>query len=83
MENSLANKLLKMDRIHAAVKKVGICVVLSYSERTDGSLYIAQVAALCSHSTSNSVLVFHRHEWYNCPALPQDQAHSRRGLHLG
>ncbi len=43
MANSLAKESPEMDRIRAAVKKANIFVVLGYSERAGGSLYIAQV----------------------------------------
>lgn len=41
--NSMQRESPEMDRIRAAVKKAGIFVVLGYSERAGGSLYIAQV----------------------------------------
>ena len=41
--NSLVRDSPQMDRIRAAVKKAGMFVVLGYSERCRGSLYIAQV----------------------------------------
>jgi hypothetical protein len=41
--NSLERESEQMDRIRAAVREAGIFVVLGYSERYQGSLYIAQV----------------------------------------
>lgn len=41
--NSLEKESEQMDRIRAAVRDAGIFVVLGYSERDKGSLYIAQV----------------------------------------
>lgn len=41
--NSLERESEQMDRIRAAVREAGIFVVLGYSERYRGSLYIAQV----------------------------------------
>ncbi|GES63185.1 cyanide hydratase [Aspergillus terreus] len=40
--NSLERESEQMDRIRAAVREAGIFVVLGYSERYQGSLYIAQ-----------------------------------------
>lgn len=42
--NSLVRDSEEMRRICAAVKEAGIFVVLGYSERYQGSLYIAQVS---------------------------------------
>lgn len=42
-QNSLERESEEMDRIRAAVREAGIFVVLGYSERYRGSLYIAQV----------------------------------------
>lgn len=42
-QNSLARESEEMDRIRAAVREAGIFVVLGYSERHRGSLYISQV----------------------------------------
>lgn len=42
MANSLSKKSPEMDQIKAAVKEAGIFVVLGFSERAGGSLYIAQ-----------------------------------------
>lgn len=44
MANSMQKESPEMDRIRAAVKKAGIFIVLGYSERAGGSLYIAQVS---------------------------------------
>ncbi|KAB2571463.1 Nitrilase [Lasiodiplodia theobromae] len=41
-QNSLARESEEMDRIRAAVREAGIFVVLGYSERHRGSLYISQ-----------------------------------------
>ncbi|KAK7701230.1 hypothetical protein SLS57_011831 [Botryosphaeria dothidea] len=41
-QNSLERESEEMDRIRAAVREAGIFVVLGYSERYRGSLYIAQ-----------------------------------------
>lgn len=41
--NSLAKDSEEMDRIRSAVREAGIFVVLGYSERCNGTLYIAQV----------------------------------------
>ncbi|KAA1478694.1 carbon-nitrogen hydrolase [Dentipellis sp. KUC8613] len=41
--NSLAVHSPEMDRIRAAVKELGVWIVLGFSERDGGSLYIAQV----------------------------------------
>lgn len=41
--NSLQRESEEMDRIRAAVKEAGVFVVLGYSERHNGSLYISQV----------------------------------------
>jgi hypothetical protein len=43
MANSMRKDSPEMEQIRAAVKKAGIFVVLGYSERAGGSLYIAQV----------------------------------------
>jgi hypothetical protein len=45
--NSLEKDSEEMRRICAAVKDAGVFVVLGYSERFKGTLYIAQV---CPHS---------------------------------
>lgn len=45
--NSLERESPEMDEIRAAVKEAGIFVVLGYSERYKGTLYLAQVS-LCS-----------------------------------
>lgn len=47
--NSLVRDSPQMDRIRAAVKKAGMFVVLGYSERCRGSLYIAQVCCVSEH----------------------------------
>ncbi|TPX13574.1 uncharacterized protein E0L32_006045 [Thyridium curvatum] len=41
--NSLAKDSEEMDRIRSAVREAGIFVVLGYSERCNGTLYIAQI----------------------------------------
>lgn len=38
-----------MDRIRDAVREAGISVVLGYSERYNGSMYIAQVCEVASN----------------------------------
>lgn len=48
--NSLVRDSPQMDRIRAAVKKAGMFVVLGYSERCRGSLYIAQVCRVSEQS---------------------------------
>lgn len=42
--NSLEKESPEMDRIRAAVREAGVFVVLGYSERYRGTLYIAQVS---------------------------------------
>lgn len=42
--NSLVKESPEMDRIREAVREAGIFVVLGYSERCKGSIYIAQVS---------------------------------------
>lgn len=42
--NSLERESPEMDEIRAAVKEAGIFVVLGYSERYKGTLYLAQVS---------------------------------------
>lgn len=42
--NSLVKESPEMDRIRDAVREAGIFVVLGYSERHNGSMYIAQVS---------------------------------------
>lgn len=42
-QNSMARESDEMDRIRAAVREAGIFVVLGYSERYRGTLFIAQV----------------------------------------
>ena len=46
--NSLVRESPEMDRIRDAVREAGIFVVLGYSERFNGSMYIAQVYTLTS-----------------------------------
>lgn len=41
--NSLVRESPEMDRIRDAVREAGMFVVLGYSERYNGSIYIAQV----------------------------------------
>ena len=43
VNNSLVKESPEMDRIKKAVKAAGVFVVLGYSERDGGSIYIAQV----------------------------------------
>lgn len=43
-KNSLVKESSEMDRIRDAVRDAGIFVVLGYSERHNGSLYISQVS---------------------------------------
>jgi predicted dehydrogenase len=42
-QNSLERDSEEMERIKAAVREAGVFIVLGYSERYKGSLYIAQV----------------------------------------
>lgn len=42
--NSLGKDSSEMERIKSAVHEAGVFVVLGYSERYKGSLYIAQVS---------------------------------------
>lgn len=42
-ENSMEKDSPEMDQINAAVREAGVFVVLGYSEKDHGSLYIAQV----------------------------------------
>lgn len=42
-ENSLERESEEMERIKVAVREAGVFIVLGYSERYRGSLYIAQV----------------------------------------
>lgn len=42
--NSMERESPEMDRIRAAVKDAGVFVVMGYSERYRGTLYIAQVS---------------------------------------
>ncbi|KAA1478691.1 carbon-nitrogen hydrolase [Dentipellis sp. KUC8613] len=51
--NSLAVHSPEMDRIRAAVKKLGVWVVLGFSERDGGSLYIAQVTISAAGEIAN------------------------------
>lgn len=44
--NSLVKESPEMDRIRDAVREAGISVVLGYSERYNGSIYIAQVCGI-------------------------------------
>ena len=47
--NSLVRESPEMDRIRDAVRDAGISVVLGYSERYNGSMYIAQVCEVASN----------------------------------
>lgn len=86
--NSLERDSPEMKRICAAVKEAGVFVVLGYSERYRGTLYIAQVRACYSSWTHHchgsrllttlSCAVLHRRERRHCSPPPQDQAHPRR-----
>lgn len=42
-ENSMERESEEMERIKIAVREAGVFIVLGYSERYRGSLYIAQV----------------------------------------
>ena len=42
-ENSMERESEEMERIKVAVREAGVFIVLGYSERYRGSLYIAQV----------------------------------------
>ncbi|OQV07539.1 hypothetical protein CLAIMM_11962 [Cladophialophora immunda] len=53
--NSLGRESAEMDKIRASVKKAGIFVVLGYSERARGSLYMAQ-----SFIDPSGAIVLHR-----------------------
>jgi len=55
MANSLSRHSPEMEAIKQAVKEVGIFVVLGYSERDGGSLYMAQ-----STISPDGVIVMHR-----------------------
>jgi len=55
MANSLRRDSPEMEAIKAAVKEAGIFVVLGYSERDGGSLYIAQ-----SSISPEGIIVSHR-----------------------
>jgi nitrilase len=55
MANSLSSNSPEMDAIKAAVKEAGILVVLGYSERDGGSLYMAQ-----STISPQGIIVSHR-----------------------
>jgi hypothetical protein len=48
MHKSMRKDSPEMKRIQAAVKKAGMMVVLGYSEREGGSLYMAQSFSLLS-----------------------------------
>jgi hypothetical protein len=43
-KNSMERESPEMDQIRAAVREAGVFVVLGYSERYRGTLYIAQVS---------------------------------------
>lgn len=43
-DNSMERESEEMDRIRAAVREAGVFVVLGYSERYRGTLYIAQAS---------------------------------------
>ncbi len=77
MGNSMRKDSPEMDRIREAVKKAGIFVVLGYSERAGGSLYIAQVSHWTDEfSTVYSLkIVLHRRDRHHCPTQAQDQAY--------
>ncbi|KAL9098754.1 MAG: hypothetical protein Q9187_009605, partial [Circinaria calcarea] len=55
MANSLVKVSPEMEKIRAAVKKAGIFVVLGYSERAGGTLYIAQ-----SFIDTTGTIIHHR-----------------------
>ena len=46
----------EMDQIRAAVREAGVFVVLGYSERYKGTLYIAQVSRISSTQSLYYVL---------------------------
>lgn len=91
--NSLVRESPEMDRIRDAVREAGISVVLGYSERYNGSIYIAQVRGIAIpnlrmkfwsnvwHWRDSYLLgetVIYRSHRNHCPPPPQNQAHPRR-----
>lgn len=50
-KNSLERESPEMDQIRAAVREAGVFVVLGYSERYKGTLYIAQVSCATERTT--------------------------------
>lgn len=57
MANSMQKESPEMDRIRAAVKKAQMFVVLGYSERAGGSLYIAQVSKYIPSLANRTYLI--------------------------
>lgn len=57
-----------MDRIREAVREAGIFVVLGYSERCKGSIYIAQVSrgSRVFLFETDTAKVVHRSNWHYC-----------------
>lgn len=51
--NSLVRESPEMDRIRDAVRETGMSVVLGYSERYNGSIYIAQVCEIAYNLQMN------------------------------
>lgn len=84
MANSMQKESPEMDRIQAAVKKAGIFIVLGYSERAGGSLYIAQVSRQVPAPINGTHhLVIHRPNRRDSPPPPQDQTNPRGKVDLG
>lgn len=51
--NSLVRESPEMDRIRDAVRETGMSVVLGYSERYNGSIYISQVCEIAYNLQMN------------------------------
>ena len=84
MANSMQKESPEMDRIRAAVKKAQMFVVLGYSERAGGSLYIAQVSRnVPSYANRAYYSVVHRSNRHDRPPPPQDQANPCGEVDLG
>lgn len=49
-DNSLEKESKEMEEIQVAVREAGVFIVLGYSERYRGSLYISQVSYLTNQS---------------------------------
>jgi hypothetical protein len=61
-KNSLEKESPEMDRIRAAVREANVFVVLGYSERYRGTLYIAQVSqdsVFANYLRFSKLIVFH------------------------